>query len=154
MAADVKFTIKDMVGKQVLAPVTVSEELEKEFIKKSRSSSWKLLPVSIIVSVLVLTVIILLVYFLRLFIISTLALIAIAFPIFAVYNVFATAKAIRNEDYEFVTGEIVGKTDSGYQVRGLEEHNINPLIGKKEYDPGEKVIIARLNDELSIIAEK
>jgi len=153
MAADVKFAVKDAVGRQVIAPVTVSEELEKEFIKKSRSASWKLLPVSIIVSTIVLVIIILLVYFLRFFIISTIALLCIVFPIYAVYNVFATAKAIKNKDYEFFMGEVVGKDDNGYQIRGLEEHHINPLIGKKEYDPGERVIIARLNDELSIIAE-
>lgn len=153
MAADVKFSVKAAVEGQDLTPVTVSDELEQEFLKKSRSSSWKMLPVSVIVSAVVLTVIILLVYFLRFFVISTLALICIAFPGFAVYNIFATAKAIKNKDYEFLSGEIVGKDDSGYRVKGLEAHAINPFIGKKEYNPGEKVIVARLNDDLNLVSE-
>ena len=83
MASDVKFAVKDAVNKQVLTPVTVSDELRDEFL----------------------------------------------------------------------AGEIIGKNDSGYQVNGLEGHNISPFIGKKEYDPGERVIVARLNDELNLISE-
>ena len=154
MAADVKFTVKEAVSNQSLTPISVSEELQQEFIKKSRSASWKLLPVSIIVSAVVSVILFLLVYFLRFFVISFLGIMCIAFPIFAVYNIFATAKAIKKQDYEFFSGEIVGKTDNGnYKVRGIEEQNIGVLIGKKDYDAGERVIIARLNDELSIIAE-
>ena len=154
MAADVKFAVKDAVSKECLTPVTVSEELQQEFIKKFRSASWKLLPVSIIVSAIVTVILILLIYFLRFFVISFLGIMCIAFPIFAVYNIFATAKAIKNQDYEFLSGEVVGKTDNGnYKVRGLEEQNISVFIGKKDYNPGERVIVARLNDELNIIAE-
>ena len=154
MAADVKFSVKNAVSKQYLTPVSVSEELQLEFIKKSRSSSWKLLPVSIIVSAVVLVILFLLIYFLRFFVISFLGIMCIAFPIFAVYNIFATAKAIKNQDYEFLSGEIVGKTDNGnYKVRGLEELAIPAFIGKKDYNPGERVIVARLNDELNLISE-
>ena len=153
MAADVKFSVKEAVNNQILTPVSVSEELEQEFIKKSRSAAWKLLPLSIIVSVVVLAIIILVIYFLRFAIISTLALISIGYPAFAVYNIVSTSKAIKKHDYEFLSCEIVGKDDSGYRVRGLETHAITPLIGKKEYNPGEQVIVARLNDELSLISE-
>ena len=153
MASDVKFAVKDAVGKQVLTPVTVSDELRDEFIKKSRSSSWKLLPVSLIVSAVVLTIVFLIVYYLGLFIVSTIGLLCVIFPFYAVYNLFSTAKAIKNQDYEFLAGEIVGKTDTGYQVRGLEGHNISPLFGKKDYNPGERVIVARLHDDLNLISE-
>lgn len=154
MASDVKFAVKDAVGKQHLTPVSVSEELQQEFIKKSRSASWKLLPVSIIVSAVVLVILFLLVYFLRFFVISAIGIFCIIFPFYAVYNIFATSKAIKNQDYEFLSGEIVGKTDNGnYQVLGLEGHNIPAFIGKKDYNPGERVIVARLNDELNLISE-
>lgn len=154
MAADVKFKVKDAVEKQILTPVTVSEELEQEFIKKSRSASWKLLPISIIVSIVVIAVIALLIYFFNLFIFSTLGLICILYPAFAIYNICATAKAIRKKDYEFLSGEIIGKDDSGaYRVKGLSDQNIHTLIGKKDYDPGSKAIIARLGDDLNIISE-
>jgi len=153
MASDVKFMMKDSVQKQVLTPVTVSDELKDTFLKKSRSASWKLLPISIIVSVVVLAIVFVIIYFLNRLFISTIGLLAVFFPVFAVYNIFATAKAIKNQDYEFVSGQITGKTDSGYQVRGLEGHNISPFIGKKEYGPGETVIVARLNDDLNLISE-
>jgi hypothetical protein len=113
MAADVKFNIKDAVDKQILTPVTVSEELEQEFIKKSRSASWKLLPISIIVSVIVIAVIALLIYFFNRLIFSTLGLICIFYTAFAIYNIFATAKALKKKDYEFLSGEIIGKNDDG-----------------------------------------
>ena len=153
MAADVKFSVKDAVDKQILTPVTVSEELEQQFIKKSRSDSWKLLPISIIVSAVVIVIIALLIYFFELFIISTIGVICILYPAFAVYNIAATAKAIKKKDYDFLSGEIIGKDDSGYRVRGLEAHNIHPLIGKLEYNNGEKVIVARLGDDLNLISE-
>lgn len=154
MAADVKFTVKEAVSNQSLTPISVSEELQQEFIKKSRSASWKLLPVSIIVSAVVSVILFLLVYFLRFFVVSLLGIMCIAFPIFAVYNIFATAKAIKNQDYEFFSGEVVGKTDNGnYKVRGIEELAVPAFIGKKDYNPGERVIVARLNDELNLISE-
>lgn len=153
MASDVKFTVKDAISKQYLTPAVVSDEIRDEFLKKCRSSSWKLLPVSIIVSAIVIAVMCLLIYFLKLFVFSALGLFCIFFPAFAVYNIFATAKAIKKEDYEFLWGEVVGKTDSGYKIRGLEEHNAHPLIGKKEYNPGDRVIVGRLNDDLNLISE-
>ncbi|MCR4688480.1 MAG: hypothetical protein K5745_02905 [Saccharofermentans sp.] len=153
MATDVKFAIKDAVNKQVLTPVTVSDELRELFLKKARAESWKLLPISIVVSIVVIVIIYLLIHFLRFLVVSLFGLICIILPIYAVYNLFATAKAIKNEDYEFLSGEVIGKTDSGYQIRGLEGQNIGVLIGKKEYGPGDKVIVARLNDDLNLISE-
>ena len=154
MATDVKFAIKDSIQNQVVTPVTVSDEMRDAFLKKSRSASWKLLPVSIILCAVVLTIAFLIVYFLNRILISAIALLFVVLPFYAVYNIFATAKAIKNQDYEFVSGQIVGKTDSGYQVRGLEGHNISPFIGKKDYNPGEQVIVARLRDDLSLISEE
>ncbi len=154
MAADVKFAIKDSIQNQVITPVTVSDEMRDAFLKKSRSASWKLLPVSIIICAVVLGIVFVLVYFFERLFISAIGLLCVFLPFYAVYNIFATAKAIKNQDYEFVSGQIVGKTDSGYQVRGLEGHNISPFIGKKDYNPGEQVIVARLNDELSLISEE
>lgn len=153
MASDVKFAIKDSVQKMTLAPVTVSDELKDEFIKKSRSLSWKLLPVSIIFSAVVIAIVFAIVYFFNRLFVSVFGVVAVFMPFFAVYSIFATAKAIKNQDYEFVSGQIIGKNDNGYQVAGLEGHNIQPIIGKKEYNPGEQVIVARLGSDLSLISE-
>lgn len=154
MAADVKFSVKDAVGKQFLTPVSVSDELRDKFLKKSRAFSWKLLPISIIVFVVVAVISILILMFLNRVVFSLLGILCIFFPIFAVYNIFATAKAIKNHDYEFLSGEVVGKTDSGYQIRGLEAHNISAFMGKTEYNPGDRAIVARLGDDLNLISEE
>ncbi len=153
MASDVKFAIKDSVQKMTLTPVTVSDELKDEFIKKSRSASWKILPISIVFSIVVIAIVAAIIYFFNRLFISVLGVIAVGMPFFAVYNIFATAKAIKNQDYEFVSGQIIGKNDNGYQVAGLEGHNITAFIGKKEYNPGEQAIIARLGSDLNLISE-
>ena len=155
MAADVRFTVKKAVDEQALVPANVNEELEKRFIKKSRSSSIKLIPISLLVAAIVLVIMLLLIYFLRLVAISTIGFLCVIFPIYAVYDAFATSKALKNHDYEFFYGEVVGKTDNGnYQIRGLGELKISTLFGKKEYYAGERVIIARLKDELRLISEE
>ena len=136
MAADVKFSVKAAVENQALVNVTVSEDLEQRFI-----------------NVIVIAIIVLLAHFLRRIFFSLAAILIIFFPIYAVYNVFATYKAIKNHDYEFLSGTVNGKNEHGYQVSGLEGHDISPFIGKKEYGPGERVIVARLNDELNLISE-
>lgn len=155
MAADVKFSINKAVADQALIPAAVSEDLEQNFIKKAKSASVKLIPVSFIVSAIVIVILFLLVYFLRLIAISTIALLCIIFPIYAIYDAFATSKAIKNHDYDFFYGEVIGKTDSGnYQIKGLEEHKIAVLFGKKEYNAGERVIVARIKDDLNLISEE
>ena len=133
MAADVKFTVKKATDDQVLIPATVSEDLEQTFVKKARAFSIKLIPVSILVAAIVLALVILAV----------------------IYDAFATSKAIKNHDYEFFYGEIIGKTDSGnYVVRGLEELKIGVLFGKKEYNAGDRALVARIKDDLNIISEE
>lgn len=154
MASDVKFQVKKATDEQVLIPATISEKLEQKFVKKARSSSIKLIPISFIVAAVVLTILFLLVYFLKLLAISTIALFCIIFPIYAIYDAIATSKAIKNHDYEFFYGEIVNKTDNGnYQIKGLEEHKISVLFGKKEYNAGDKAIVARIKDDLNLISE-
>ncbi len=153
MATDVKFTIKDGINNQVLAPVTVSDELRDKFLKKAKVDAVKLVPISIILSVVIIGVVFLLVYFLDLFVFSLGGLLFAIYPFYSVYNLISTSKAIKNQDYEFVAGQLAGKTDKGYQVAGLAGHNIPAYIGKKEYGPGERVIVARLKDELHLISE-
>ena len=155
MAADVKFSVKKALDEQDLIPTNVSEELEKKFIKKARSSSIKLIPISFIAAAIVVVIIFLLIYFLKLLAISTIGILFVIFPIYAIYDAFATSKAIKNHDYEFFYGEIAVKTDAGnYIIKGLEEHKISPLLGKKDYNAGDKAVVARIKDELSLIAEE
>ena len=155
MAAEVKFTVKKGIDDQLLTPASVSEELEQKFVKKARSSSIKLIPVSFIVSAVVLGIIFLLVYFLNIIAISTVGLLCIIFPIFAIVDAFATAKAIKQHDYEFFYGEITGKDENGnYQVKGLDGFKISPLFGRKDYNPGDKALVARIKNDLNLISEE
>ena len=154
MAADVKFTVNKAKDEQALIPATVSEELETKFVKKAKAFSIKLIPVSFIVSAIVLAIAFVVVYFLHRLIISVFALFCVVFPIYAIYDAIATSKALKNHDYEFFYGEITGKTDSGnYVVKGLEECKIGVLFGKKEYNAGDRAIVARVKDDLNIISE-
>ena len=155
MASDVKFQVKKAAADQDLIPATISEEFEQKFIKKTRSSSIKLIPVSFIVAAVVILIICLLVYFLRLLAISTIAFLCTIYPIYAIYDAIATSKAIKNHDYEFFYGEVVNKTDYGnYQIKGLEDQKISVLFGKKEYNAGDKAIVARIKDDLNLISEE
>jgi len=154
MAADVKFSINKAAADQFLIPATVSEDLEKKFLKKAKSSAITTIPVSFLVSAIVLGIVFVLVHFLRRIFISAFALFCVFFPIYAIYDAFATSKAIKKHDYEFFFGEVIGKTDKGYQIRGLEEHNISPMLGKKDYNAGDKVIVARIKDDLNLISEE
>ncbi|MBQ4271573.1 MAG: hypothetical protein II718_07080, partial [Clostridiales bacterium] len=83
-------------------------------------------------------------------------ILCLLFPVFAVYNFFSTMSAIRKDDIEFYMGQIAGKTDKGYKVRGLEALDLNYLNKMKPAtDPGmgDNVIIARIKDEYNLIAE-
>ena len=155
MAADVKFSVNKAASEQFLIPATVSEELERKFLKKSKTSSITLIPVSFLVSAIVLAILIVLVYFLKRVFISFMAIFCVFFPIYAIYNAFATSKAIKKHDYEFFYGEILDKTDNGnYMVKGLGDLKIPVLFGKKEYNAGDRAIVARIKDELNIISEE
>ena len=123
--------------------------------KRPINPAIKLIPISFIVAAVVLVILFLLVYFLKLLAISTIALFCIIFPIYAIYDAFATSKAVKNHDYEFYYGEVVNKTDNGnYQIKGLGNLKVAVLLGKKEYNAGDRVIVARLKDELNIISEE
>ena len=155
MAADVKFSVKRATDDQSLIPTNVNVELEQKFLKKSKADAIKLIPISFGVSAVVIAIIVLLVTFLRIFAISTFAILCIILPIYGIYNAVATSKAIKNHDYEFFYGEVTDKTDNGnYIIKGLEDQKISVLFGKKEYNAGDRVIVARMKDELNLISEE
>lgn len=155
MAADVKFSVKKATADQSLIPANVNGDLEQKFIKKAKADSIKLIPIAFGVSAVVIAIIVLLIYFLRIIAISTLAVFCIILPIYGIYDAIATSKAVKNHDYEFFYGEVTGKTDNGnYIIKGLEEQKISVLLGKKEYNAGDRVIVARIKDDLHLISEE
>lgn len=155
MAQDVKVSVQTAVNNQDLIPATISSELEQKFIKKTKASSIKLIPISILVAAIVGVIIFLLVYFLRVLWISTIGLLCIFFPIYAVYDAFATAKAAKNHDYGFYYGEVTGETENGnYMIKGLGDVVVRPLFGKTKYNTGDQTIVAMIKDDLSLISEE
>ena len=125
MASDIKFTINKATADQSLIPTNVSADLEQRFLKKSKADAFKLIPISFIAAAIVIVIIALLIYFLRIIAISTIGILFIIFPIYAICDAFATSKAVKNHDYDFYYGEITGKTEYGnYIIKGLEEQNI------------------------------
>lgn len=160
MAADAKFTLNEALKEQLVTRTSVSEELKKRFISSQRSTALVLLPVSIVVFAVVVALLILFISVLHIFVFSIGILIGVIlcllFPAFAVYNFFSTMASIRKDDIEFYRGEVTGKTDKGYKIRGLEELDLEYLHKMKpETEPGkgDMVLIARIKDELSLVSE-
>ncbi|MBO4680742.1 MAG: hypothetical protein J5623_02435 [Clostridiales bacterium] len=154
MAADIKFSVNSAINDQSLIPATISEELEQKFLRKAKASSIKLIPTSFLVAAVIIVIVFLLVYFLHFLVVSTLGFLCVIYPIYSIFDAIATSKAIKNHDYAFYYGEITGKTDNNnYIVKGLEEHKISVLFGQKEYNAGDRVIVARVKDDLSLISE-
>ena len=60
---------------------------------------------------------------------------------------------ILRRDYGFYESAIVDTSRNGYQLLGIEDGVTLVLFGRKDYTPGEKVLIARMGEDLRIISE-
>lgn len=155
MASDVNFALNAAKTAQAVIPTTISEELEGKFLKKFKSSSITLIPISIVVAVVVIAILVAVVYFLNRVVIGFFALVVPFYPIYAVYNAISMSNAIKKHDYEFFYATVVGKNDNGsYILGGLEGQSVAVLLGKKDYNAGDKVLVGRVKDELNILAEE
>jgi hypothetical protein len=79
--------------------------------------------------------------------------VCLVLPGLLVYQALAYAVAIWRRDYEFYEGEIIKEINDGYEIRGLKGHEIEPFIGEKNYNLGEKVIVARIEKDFYLISE-
>ena len=70
-----------------------------------------------------------------------------------VWHMLWVALNIRNKDYGFYEGEIVDTYRDGYQILGFEDDATLVLFGRKNYARGDKVIVARMGEDLRIISE-
>ena len=159
MKEDVRFKFEVAVDTHMLTPVTVSDDLKKRFLKKIGTKSLKLLPFSIIASAAVFIILVLIKlyledwFFTAFYIGGVIILALLLAPVALAGDIFVKAKAIRNQDYEFYEGEIEGMINDGYSVRGLKGLEISPLIGKKDYEIGDKVTVARIEEDCYLISE-
>ena len=150
---EVKDSVNRAVNNQSLFPITVDKNLEDKFIKKTKSSALVLIPVSIIAVIVMAAIIYVLYNYVGFVRIRFFVIVVFLFPIYAVYNLFSTFGAIKKHDYHFFVGDVLGKTEyDNYVIRGLEDQKISVLFGRKEYGPGERVIVARVKDELNLIS--
>ena len=79
---------------------------------------------------------------------------ALFFPVYAVYNLISTLITIGKDDVEFYSGEIAGKYDLDYAVKGVNGYRFGYLKSLKpdtEPKEGDKVIIARFKEDFSLI---
>ena len=157
MIADVKKALEQGVAQNLLQPVEPDEETKKKFFKSQKKAalymllgSLGLLLAAIIISFLLISVTHVIVYSARIIVII---LIILILPIYSIYNIFSVGSSIRKGDYDFYLGEVVEFQNEKYRVRGLENGEL--IFAVKPEDPslssGNRVIVARLKDELSLL---
>ena len=159
MRSDVRFQLKVALEAHALSPTAVSDELKRRFLKKAELEIWKKLPVSIIAFVVVFYILIQIKLYFEEFFMPVMSIgyivifVCLVLPGLLVYQALAYAVAIWRRDYEFYEGEIIKEINDGYGIRGLKGHEIEPFIGEKNYNLGEKVIVARIEKDFYLISE-
>ena len=158
MARDVKWAINEACEKQQLVKVSIPEETEKEILAKCKSGSIKMFFASLAFMAVVIGILVALALFAHLVIISVkgigLLLLSVIFPFYAIYNIFATFGAVKKGDYDFYSGALVGKSDKGYHVAGLEDHPMSFMKNEpKEAKAGDRVIVIRVRDDLDLMGD-
>ena len=160
-ARSVKTALSEASGAGLIQPATVSEAFRKNFFSKSRKSSVAILFGTVIAFAVAVLIAWLLIAKARVIVFSFKILIVFLFcliaPIYGVYNIFATAAAIKKSDCEFFYGTYRGeKDDSSVLVVGLEDQTLHFSDTKKGMgnpEAGSRILIARLNDDLSLYHE-
>ena len=159
MRSDVRFQLKVALETHALTPTTVSDELKRRFLKKAGLKPWKWLPVSIIAFVVIFFILVQIklyyeVYFMQVVAVGSVVItVCTVLPGVLIYQALAYAVAIGRHDYDFYEGEIIGVINDGYEIEGLKRHEIEPFIGKKNYNLGEKVIVARIEKDFYLISD-
>jgi hypothetical protein len=141
----------------MISKISVEEDKEKKLISNEKSGSIKIFLASLIVLAVAITIVALIIIYAHVVIYSLkmviVYLLILIFPFYAIYNIFATAGSIKKGDYEFLSGEIITKTDKGYKIKGLEDLDINYIFKFKpaeEPKAGDQVKLFRIKDELSM----
>ena len=82
-------------------------------------------------------------------------MIALVYPLYAIHSFIKNIVSIKKGDIVFYSGEIVNKYEDGYVLRGLHYHLGYIEKMKPEIEPqiGDRVIIARLMNEISLISD-
>lgn len=161
MLNDAKAAIKAASEQNQISPVTVSSEDQERFFSHCRRSSVTmfffsiaLLAVAALVAYLLIAVAHVIVYGPRVLIGI---IVVVCFPVISLWSIFSTRRSISKGDYDFHVGQVVGRTEKGYKIRGLEQGDLTfDVDGKNAPDlvEGNNVVIARLKDEVSLLEYK
>ena len=155
MARDIKWAVKEAEEQGAIHRISVEDSTKKEITSSAKKTALGMFAGSIAL-LIVATIIVVALYSFggiilhgaRMFVIY---LIILIFPFYAIYNIIHTSKAIKNDDVEFFQGTLVTKTDKGYRLSGLEDHDLSFLKGKtKDLKAGETVTIVRIADDVSL----
>ncbi len=156
MARDVKWAVDEACNQQKIVKVSIEQDEENKVLSKAKKDSIKMLLGSLVFAAVVIGVAFAIGYFFNLVIIGVktifLLLIALCFPFYAVYNIFATAGAVKKGDYGFYSATLVGKSDKGYHVAGLEDIPVSYLYKEpQDAKAGDSVILVRVREDLNLL---
>lgn len=161
MLNNAKAAIKTAAEQNQISPVSVSSEDQERFFSHCRRSSvtmflfsLALLAAAALVAYLLIAVAHVIVYGISVLIGI---IIVVCFPVISLWNIFSTRSAINKGDYDFHVGQVIGRTEKGYKIRGLEQGDLTfDVDGKNAPDlvEGNNVVIARLKEEVSLLVYK
>ena len=151
---DMRFRVKTLIETNRLTPVDVGAKLQKRYFVR-----FLLMPIKAFLTGIVLSIAswIALDYVgqfaLFRYIAGAIIAVTILLGVITVWHVVDTAVKILRRDYGFYESAIVDTSRNGYQLLGIEDGVTLVLFGRKDYTPGEKVLIARMGEDLRIISE-
>ena len=152
----VKCSVDKAVQEQFLTSISVGEDIKKKFTGFHLRTALILIPESILVSAIAGGIIYVTVRYLRTVRGISFLLVFLLFPLYAIYNLFSILISIHKDDIEFYYGEIAGRSDKGYYVKGVLNQRfgyIKNMGPTAEPCVGDRVIVARLKDGYSLISE-
>ena len=152
----VKCSVDKAVQEQFLTSISVGEDIKKKFTSFHLRTALILIPESILVSAIAGGIIYVTVRYLRTVRGISFLLVFLLFPLYAIYNLFSILISIHKDDIEFYYGEIAGRSDKGYYVKGVLNQRfgyIKNMGPTAEPCVGDRVIVARLKDGYSLISE-
>ena len=156
MARDVKWAVEEACNQQKIMKVSLDQDEENKILSKAKKDSVKLLLGSFVFAAAVIGIAFAIGYFFHLVIIGVrtifLLLLALCFPFYAVYNIIATSGAVKKGDYGFYSATLVGKSDKGYHVAGLEDLPASYLYKTpQDAKAGDSVILVRVREDLNLL---
>ena len=142
----------------IVKPYTPTEAQVKRYTSRKIASAWTLFGGSLAVLAIVIVCIILFVSIFHVIVYSAriifALLIVLIFPIYAIYNLFATFSRVKKGQFSFYSSEIFAKNDKGYIVKGISASGLS-FIDKAdagaEKTPGAPVIVVNMKDEFDLL---